>query len=279
MTAQAQTTTSFLLIDGSLLAAADIPVPAPDDRPAWLTQVYDDRAAAVSPLLIDIDAAQATGACAQMMALANALHPQLHASLIDTTLSHAELTHHLRHFIMIGTADKNAYTLRFADCTVLPILATVFTPEQWAALVSPIARWCVHGRDGALLALPQADGALTLSPPLVLTDDQLYALAEAAAPSVMLAHIRGMRHGAALPGSAADQHRWANDARDLWRGAGNADDIVLRWLTSAALDTYGEVLRLRGLPALLASADRGAIRDGLLAAVGDHRDEPERRPQ
>ena len=262
---------SFLLIDGAQLTVAELAVPSPNERPAWLTHIYDDKAAAVSPLVIDIEAAHSAGAGDQMSGLANALQPQLHASLIDTTLSYAELTHHLRRFIMIRTGDGKAYTLRFADGTVLPILSTVLAPAQWTALVGPIARWCVHGFDGVLQALPPADNTLAPAPtPLVLSDEQVAALAEATAPSMVLACLRDMHHGDALPGSLADQHRWAGEARHVWRTARNTDDIVLRWLTSAALDTNGQVLQQRRLVTLLGDPDLGAIRAGLLAAVSEH---------
>jgi hypothetical protein len=267
---------SFLLVDGAQLAIADLAVPLPDAAPGWLTHVYDAGAAAVSPFLVNIAAASVDGGD-QMMALFTALQPQLHASLIDATLSHEALTQHLRRFIMIRTEAGKAYTLRFADCTVLPILATVLTPAQWAALVGPIARWCVHGLDGALQTLPAADPAVyPATTPLVLTVEQLAALAEAGAPSVMLAHLLDINHGVALPGSPAEQHRWASDARLLWRSAGNLDEIVLRWLTSAALATAGRILQQPHLPGLLGGADPGAIRDGLRLAVTEHHERLQR---
>lgn len=271
MNAHAQLT-SFTLVDGAQLAAAELAVPTPDEHPTWLTHIYDDQAATVSPLLIDIEAARGAGGADAMTGLVNALQPKLHASLIDTALSQADLAQHLRRFIMIRTVQGKAYSLRFADCTVLPILATVLAPAQWAALVGPIARWCVHGFDGVLHALPPAhDAAMPAATPLVLSDEQCAALAEHTAPSMMLAHLRAMNHGDALPGSPAEQHRWASDARRAWRSANNTDDIVLRWLTSAALDTAGAVLQHRGLLTLLGGPDRGAMRAGLLAAVGEHR--------
>lgn len=263
---------SFVLIDGAQLAISELHVSPADSAPAWLAQIYDAKAAAVSPLVIDIEtASNAPDAGDRMMGLVNAMQPQLHASLIDTALSHEALTTHLRRFIMIRTAEGKAFTLRFADCTVLPILATVFTPAQWTALAGPFARWCVHGLDGALRALPAADTTLCpASTPLVLSDEQLAALHEATAPSMMLAHLHDMNHGEALTGSPAEQHRWAVGARLLWRNAGSTDDIVLRWLTSAALATKGQLLLRTHLPNLLSHSDLGAIRDGLLAAVGEH---------
>ncbi len=262
---------SYLLVDGSQLTVAAIPMPTPDDRPAWLTHIYDGKVVCVSPFVIDIEAADVAGACEQITGLANAIRPQLHASLIDTVLSHAELVHHLRRFIMIRSAEGKAYTLRFADCTVLPILSEVLAPAQWTSLVGPIARWCVHGLDGALLTLPPGDDTLAPEPtPLVLSDEQLAALSEATAPSMVLAYLLDTNHGVALPGSFAEQHRWASDARRLWRASGNTDDIVLRWLTRAALDTHGRVLQQRSLPTLLGGPDLGAIRAGLLEAVNEH---------
>lgn len=278
MTTQAQLR-SFLLIDGAQLALAELPVPLPDAAPEWLTHVYDPSGAAVSPLVIDIEAASRADNGDQMTALFTALQPQLHASLIETTLSHEALTQHLRRFIMIRTEAGKAYTLRFADCTVLPILAAVFTPGQWAALAGPIVRFCVHGLEGALQTLPVADPALSPAmTPLVLTDEQLAALAEAAAPSMMLAHLRDMNHGDALQGSRAEQHRWASAARLLWRSAGNLDDIVLRWLTSATLATEGHVLQQSRLPTLLGGADQSAIRDGLQVMVSEHHARTQRAP-
>lgn len=261
---------SFLLIDGAQLAVAELPVPLPDGAPEWLSHVYDAKVAAVSPLVIDIEAASSADGGDQMMALFTAPQMQLHASLIDTTLSHEALTQHLRRFIMIRTEAGKAYTLRFADCTVLPILATVLAPGQWAAMAGPIARWCVHGLNGELQMLPTADPALCpATSPLVLADEQLAALAEAAAPSVMLAHLLDINHGEALPGSPAEQHRWACDARLLWRTAGNLDDIVLLWLTRAALATNGKALLQPRLPALLGSGSLSVIRDELLAVASE----------
>ncbi|MDB5973802.1 MAG: hypothetical protein JWR07_562 [Nevskia sp.] len=260
---------SFLLIDGTLAGAVPGgPVLSGDGRPGWLHTLYPDEAAAVSPIVIDMDAAQIASQLDQMMALVNAVRPQLHVSIIDTALSHVQLIEHLRHFCSIRTELGKTFTLRFADCAVLPVLSTILNPKQWTAILGPVTRWCVHGRDGALLTLPLADAAIPPAPtPLLLTSQQLEELAEATAPDMLIAHIRDARHGDDLPGTVAEQHLWATEAHLAWRAAGNADDLVLRWLTAAALDTQGAVLRLRSLHALLAQPEQGAIRAGLLAEV------------
>lgn len=259
---------SFLLIDGAQLAIAGHPLPGTDDTPVWLKRIYDIDAAAVSPLLIDVVAAERAGGTGQVAALSSALQPPLHVSFIETTLSHEALAHHLRRFIMICTDTGKSFTLRFGDCTVLTILAEVLSPAQWAALVSPIVRWRVHGLDSEARTLPEPNRTLPAVPtPLRFSDQQLAALAEATAPSAMLAHLLDINHGLALPGTPEEQHRWASQSRVLWRTAGNTDDVVLRWLTSAALKTNGCVLQQRDLPALLGGADVVTIRARLNALM------------
>ena len=160
---------------------------------------------------------------------------------------------HLRRCIMIRTEDGRALTLRFADCLGLPVVAT---------------RWCVPGRDSALRDLPLPDRDQKPAPtPLALTTLQLEALAEATAPDEMLADIREMRHGLGMPGSGVEQHKWATEARQLWRTAENVVRLVLRWLTAAALDTRGAVLGQQQVLSLLKLQDTAAIRVGLNEAV------------
>ena len=259
-----QTIRSFLLVDSALLAAEALAPDATGTRPGWLLPVYDEAAVSVSPLVIDIQAAYDCGELAAMMIMLNAARPQVHVSLIDTSLSHPGLVQHMRRFIMIRTDDGRALTLRFADCLGLPVLAATFSAEQWSAFASPIKRWCVHGRNGALCDLPLADRQKTPAlTPLVLTGRQLEALAEATAPDEMIADIREMRHNVGMRGSSLEQHKWASEARQLWRSAGNVDKLVLRWLTAAAVDTRGAVFDQRQIPSLLALHDTAAIRVGL----------------
>lgn len=258
-----QTIRSYLLVDSALLSAN-----ASSARPDWLLPVYNEAAGPVSPLVIDIQAAYDCAALTDMMALLNAASPQLHVSIIDTALSHAALVQHLRRFIMIRTEDGRALTLRFADCLGLPVLAETLSAEQWAAFAGAVKRWCVHGRDGALRDLPLPDRDQKPAPtPLALTARQLEALAEATAPDEMLADIREMRHGLGMPGSGVEQHKWATEARQLWRTAENVDRLVLRWLTAAALDTRGAVLGQQQVLSLLKQQDTAAIRVGLNEAV------------
>lgn len=266
MTTTTPTLFSFLLIDGALVggAAAYLPL-GQDGRPDWATPLYEDpEAASVSPLLIDIAAAQQAGPLEQMMALMNAMRPQLHVSIIDTALPNAELVRHLRRFIYITTEADRQLTLRFADCAVLPALASVLSPTQWATLAEPIARWRVHQRDGALATLPPAARGQNPAPtPLALASAQIDELSEAMAPDRLILNVQASRPTSPLPGTALQQHRWASHARALWRGVGHADDNLLISFTSAVFDTQGKLLRHPHLPAILDLQDAAAIRQRL----------------
>lgn len=263
---------TFLLIDNALITDREGDAIPADERPGWVACIYDDKAASVSPHLIDLQLAYKVGHLDRAMALVNATPEKLHVSIIDTVLSCVELVQHLRHFIMVRCAGRKNLTLRFADCAVLLELAKFLAAEQWAALAWAMSRWQVHGYDGKLLALPHADAAVSPSSwPLVLTEQQLNALDTAMLPNKMLACLRSMRHGAALPGSVTEQNHWASESCRLWRDAGNTDHVVLRWLTSAVLDTHGEILRQKTIGTLLAQADLVVIRTGLSAAVMQHR--------
>jgi len=265
------TLSSFLLIDGALLGGSDTYLPLGEDaRPDWAIPVYEDaEAAAVSPLVIDIDAAQRSWPADQMMALLNAVRPQLHASLIDTALPHAELVRHLRRFIYIIKEADRQLTLRFADCAVLPALAAVLSPAQWATLTEPMARWRVHQRDGTLATLPPPDRAQSpVSTPLTLTSAQIDELIEAMAADKLIFNVRASRTKRPLPGTPVQQHCWASDARARWQAAGHADDTVLISFASAVFDTHGKLLRHPQLPAILGQEDASAIPQGILKIVG-----------
>lgn len=255
---------SFLLVDSAQLASAASVRIELSDRLTWVLPVYGEAAISVSPLVIDIHGAYECDQLDEMITMLNALHPQLHVSIMDTALSHAALVEHLRRFIMIKTDDRRALTLRFADCLGLPVLADAFSAEQWSTFAAPIGRWSVHCRNGALRTLPQPDRQLAPVPtPLVLTQQQIAVLAEATAPDEMIANIREMRHDMPMPGSPLEQHAWAVAARQIWRSVGSADLLVLRWLTAAALDSRGKALEQPYLPELLVLQDKSAVRLGL----------------
>lgn len=276
MTTESASVSTYLLIDSAMLPnELRLQLADASLRPVWMHPIYKPEAESVSPYVIDILAAYFAGDLASVMSLANAVLPQLHASFIDSTLAHAEITQRLRHFIMVRNHAGLGLTLRFADSTALVTMAAVFTPPQWRAITSHITRWLVHDRDGTLLTLPLSDPQIAPSPtPLVLAAYQIEAMHEWSAPSNMVAVIEGMQPGEEVSDSVAERHRWASEARSRWWQAPHADALVLRWLTMAVLDTRGEALSVPTLNAILANTDPAAIRAGLREIVAQYRSDP-----
>ena len=263
---------SYLLVDGALAGdAVDRLVLAGPDKPGWIHSPYPDEAVKMGPIVIDIAAALEAEEIGAMMVLVNAVSPQLHLSIIETHLTAAALTEHLRRFIVVRNEAYKTYSLRFADCIVQSTLAVVLRPPQWASLTSPFVRWQTHGRDGRLFQLPIADASKENSAtPLILDSEQFGQCADACEPDVYIAHIKAMRHGAALRGSCQEQYLWACKSRDLWRASGNSEDVVLRWLIAAAIDTAGKALELTNLPRLLSEKNLDEIRAIFANVVAVH---------
>lgn len=234
---------------------------APGSRPAWLAPIYPERALAVSPILVDVEAAYEGSDLDRVMHLVNAHKPALHVSVIESALDIGQLAHHLGRFIFIFDPDGKQFTLRYADCTVLAALSEVLTPVQWAAMTGPIVRWTIHHRSGTLVPLPSAAATAVAPTPLCLDRDQLLALDEASEPDHYIAKLNMMRNGEALPGSAVEQHEWALAARRAWRAAGNANPHILKFLTEAALVTKGRVLRRSEVAEFLAMNEVSAFRN------------------
>lgn len=236
-----------------------------------MVPIYEDaELVSVSPLVIDIDAAQQAWPADRMMAMLNAIRPQQHVSIIDTTLDHEQLARHLRRFSFIAVEGGQRFTLRFADCAVLPELAAALSLGQWATLAGPMARWSVHQRDGTLAPLPQPDRAQSPVPtPLTLTSMQIDELIEAMAPYGLISNVEASRAARPLSGTPVQQHSWASDARRLWHAAGHADNTVLISFASAVFDTHGKLLRHPQLPAILRLEDARAIRQGIRKIVGE----------
>lgn len=254
---------TYLLIDTALI---DPPVKfwTRKHRPAWLVPLYERDALVVSPLLIDLAQAHAADAIGEVMALANAFRPQLHLSIIDSSLSLQDLAGHLRRFIYFVNEQGEELTLRFADCLVLAALATVLTPEQWALFNSPIPSWKVHQRNGVLTQLPCASVAPDAALPLLLSEQQVAALKEALAVEQLLANLRTVRPGhqfAATPLAEYEMARWS---RDLYRSFGHTDNATLMLLARGAFDTRGRILRAPELHSILALQEIAAVREGIM---------------
>lgn len=257
---------SYLLIDGALINDAFTEVDYIGATfPAWLHPIYQGDGAHAGPLLIDVESAVIDEYLDEAMKLANAIAPQLHLSFIDTPLSLTELTLHLRQFNVVRTVDGRLYNLRFSDCVVLSMLEKVLSTAQWASLMGGVIRWCVHDRDGQVRELKAAESIdLPVPTPITLSTEQVARMAELAEPDVMLANIWDIRHGEALPGNASEHHRWAVQAREFWQQAACTDRLVLRWLTSAAVESKGTIFAQAILAAALVRGDRAELRAVLL---------------
>jgi len=272
MTESKPKVSSFFLIDSAMLGGTEAFVAmAPDMRPDWLIPLYKEDAAMVSPLVIDIEAAEQAGQLETMMALVNAMQPQLHVSIIDTVLTHQQLAQHLRHFICVRLDTGKEPTLRFADCCILPALAQILTPAQWATFTGPATRWRIHERDGTLTTLPLANQEQVSTPtPFVLTSQQVESLKESAAADQLVGNVQSMRYGQTLSGNPAERHQWASEARRIWQDAGHYDNAVLFSLACAIFDTRGGLLKHPGLLKILAQKNTASICQDLLQAAIRH---------
>jgi hypothetical protein len=232
--------------------------------------IYTERALAVSPLLIDLDAAYESGDLDQVMGYVNALAPAVHASIIETALNLEQFAQHLRRFILILDPDGKQFTLRYADCTVLGQLATLLRAVQWANMKGQIIRWGIHDRSGKILYLPHPTVAADAVTPLRLNREQIAALDEVSEPDHCIAKVKMMQHGAPLPGNAAQQHLWAQAAREAWRASGKSNQMFLLFLTEAALASRGEVLLMNEIHGLLLMDEVSAFRDKLRELTNEH---------
>jgi len=264
------TCSTYLLIDSAMIGDA-LPMPWASKRrcPDWARPLYDRKAGTVSPVLMDIEAARASGRMSDVMAFANARRPQLHLSLIDTLMSLDQLCEHLRRFIYFVDGQGKEYTLRLADCAVLPALMAALTPAQSAAITAPIRSWKVHGRDGALFELPKPTSAPDETSPLTLSQQQMAALKNAMGVDQLLANLRTMRPGHQFAATPLAEYEMASKARQMWHAAGREDDATLLLLARAAFDTGGKILWLPSMPLILAELDDKVVREKIAACVAN----------
>ncbi|KGF83223.1 hypothetical protein IA69_03170 [Massilia sp. JS1662] len=260
-----QNVSSYLLIDNSLLEEVSASYTEVDskNRPLWLEPIYPDHALAVSPLLVDLDAAYGAGDIDLVMGYVNARKPALHVSIIETELNVEQIAQHLRRFIFIVSPDDKQFTLRYADCTVLAPLASALTAAQWTTMKGPISRWDAHDRSGTLIPLPPAESVVHAPTPFCLNHEQLAALDEASEPDHCIAKVKMMRHGMPLPGNTAEQHTWALAARQAWRDSGNSNALILLFLTESSLISRGAILRRGEIRNFLAMDEVNAFREKL----------------
>jgi hypothetical protein len=259
---------TYILIDTALLGELRNKVWLKKKRrPSWITSIYMRYAVDVSPVVIDIERAIQCSRIAAMMGLVNAQLPQLGVSFIETDLTFEEVVAHLRKFIYVCTESGVELTLRFADSAVLPVLASVLSPEQWALITAPFRSWKIHGRDGKLMTLPIVDQTTSVELPLVLSGAQVIALKDSMGTDQLLVNLRMQRPDFASKYCTFEAYTHAAQTRHMWHAAGHSDDPDLINFASKVFDTEGRLLRLPGLAEILTQTDRSKIRQAIQQMV------------
>lgn len=266
-------TTTYILIDTALMGEMREKLWLKKERrPSWIAPIYGRYAVEVSPVIIDIEQAFQCSRIGTMMRMANAQRPQLGVSFIETNLTLHKIVNHLRKFIFFQTDAGTELTLRFADCTVLPTLAAVFSPAQWGAMTAPFESWKVHDRDGNLVSLKIAATKEEAGLPLLLSDTQITALKDSMAADQLLINLRMHRPSPPSTYITSGAHRYAEQSLRVWHAAGRADDADLILFAGGVFDTQGRLLDAPGLPDALAHTDVSKLRMALQELVARYRD-------
>jgi hypothetical protein len=106
-------------------------------------------------------------------------------SVIASRIPLAELKRRWEPLHWIRTEDGQRLLLRFADTRVLPSLARVLLPEQWAGLCGALQHWLYVDREGQPAACEPASTAIEPSTALELSSTQLNALMAASEPDTL----------------------------------------------------------------------------------------------
>lgn len=263
-----QNYSTYLLLD-TLLMPKIANAPWMKDRRCrgWMERVYDRTAAAVSPVLVDIDAAWHSNRIPEMMDFVAAHNPKFHVSFIDTELSLGQMASHLRQLIYFVNEEGEEFTLRFADGAVLQALSKVLAPDQWKSFHGPIMNWRVHNRANqlALLPMPIVEKAAPL--PLLLNAAQMDQLREEMAIYQLLASVRRNRSVEQKKIAFVKEYEWVSAARKIWLGSGHHDNATLWIFMMGVMDTNGVLLRVPGISRILSDPDLNQVRIGIKKAI------------
>jgi hypothetical protein len=263
---------AYILFDTVLLGElCNKPWLKKERRPRWISPIYGRDAIEVSPVVVDIARAIEESRISTMMKMLNARKPQLGVSFIETNLTLKEMVAHWRQFIYVRTDSGSELTLRFADGAVLPVLASVLTPEQWTSITGPFNSWKIHDRDGKLIALPIGAASSTSTLPLTLSSSQLKMLKDSMAADQLLVDLRMHRQLSPNDYSSAVAHRYADQAWRMWTAAGRKEDADLIAFVGGVFDTEGRLLHAPGLSDVLAQSDSEQIRKKLVHMIEQHR--------
>lgn len=259
---------SYILIDTNLLGESCEKFWIKKERhPNWIAPLYGRNAIEVSPIIIDIEQALQASKMSVVMKMVNAQQPQLGISFIESTMPLVKIVKHLQNFIYVRTTANKELTLRFADCAVLPALATVFNPSQWAALTKPFKSWKIHDRDGNMVSLPIIVCGNVSELPLILLDDQIFDLRELMAADQLLFNLRIRRPAENSIYLNSIGHEYAAQSRSIWYAAGNIDDADLILFTEYIFESKGHMLRSPNLLSVVANKNRSEMHASLRKMV------------
>jgi hypothetical protein len=251
---------TYILLDASLIGGIENPPWIKDRRcRGWVERIYDRRAAAVSPVLIDIQAAQEKGRIAEMMNFVAACNPKFHISFIDTQLSLVELASHLRQLIYFVDEEGDEFTLRFADGAVLRALAKICNPDQWKSVHAPIIRWGIHNNQNKTEILAASISKDSVSFPLLLTRVQVNKLKEAMAVYQLMAKTQTLRKKVNKIHDFAKVYEWTSSAREVWLASGQSDSATLWNFMSGVFDTDGKLLRVPDIQSIISGSDLAKV--------------------
>lgn len=257
---------TYLLLDTALMIGhAPRALLRKRHRPSWLQPIYDPNAIAVTPIVIDVQKAYDDGRIGEVMRLTGCCSPQLHVSVIHSSISLSAIVAHLKSIAYIFTEEKQQLTLRFADCTVAKCLPSVLTEIQWSQVAGPFIQWLIHDLDNSLSRLPIASKPDRCDLPLILSNLQVEALKEGARVHKLIADIKQTTPNVFSGQPLSHVYPIVEKAQTAWNDAGTRDSEVLLELATHAVRTDGDVLNLRGLQLLLRNAGVDEIRRQLHA--------------
>lgn len=237
----------------------------------WMERIYDRRAAIVSPVLLDIDAAYRSGRIFDVMKFVALCNPKFHVSFIDACVSLNDLADHLRQLIYFVDEEGKELTLRFADGAVMLALQNVLSASQWKALLGPIMQWRIHDRKNNLKTLAGPCSEEEVSFPLRLTNMQISQLREEMAVYQTLANLQKIYPSITSSPPYAKQYEWADSARVIWFESGATDRTIFWLFMKGVFDTDGKLLRVPGISEIFSGSDLAKVKQSLGAAIAMNR--------
>ncbi|SPS00193.1 DUF4123 domain-containing protein [Cupriavidus taiwanensis] len=179
------------LVDGALdHGAKPFAAPVPRHPLYGETGALRDLLSA-SPYLLPLDGLAGDERRAMISALGKHCQGRPMLSFVASWQSPARLAQLWQPCLQPGVeGDDTRFLLRFADTRILCALPVALGPAAWAQLTAPVAQWQLVNREGLLATLPLTESGTALeahrSEPLMLSQDELDRMVDAAMPDALL---------------------------------------------------------------------------------------------